>query len=153
MPPKKRARGIEKTRALIRAIYLNASATVRATDSTGKHELSEAFEVNRGVVQGDIVSPFCFILALQLIFLECDDRPNHGIVLKANTDRAVRVKAFRYADDIATISPGIVQTSERITAIAETPLNRGTLFSDRLPSTTTAYGTSTMYQRLKTFVG
>ena len=69
MPPKKRARGIEKTRALIRAIYLNASATVRATDSAGKQELSEAFEVNRGVVQGDIVSPFGFILALQL---ECD---------------------------------------------------------------------------------
>ena len=82
-------------------------------------------KVNRGVVQGDIVSPFCFILALQLIFLECDDRPDHGIVLKANTDRAVRVKALKYADDIATVSPDTTQTSERITTVAETSFNRG----------------------------
>lgn len=117
----------EKTRALIRAIYRNATATVRASDSAGKRALSEASSIDRGVVQGDIVSPYCSILALQLIFLECDDDPNHGIILQAGTNRAVRVKALKYADDIATISPDTVQTSKRITAIAETPFNRGTL--------------------------
>eukprot|EP01048_Picozoa_sp_COSAG05_P002853 COSAG05_NODE_124_length_17559_cov_8.898643_19_plen_150_part_00 len=70
-----------KIRMLIRSIYSNASAMVRASDSAGRTALSDSFSVNRGVVQGDIVSPFCFIMALQLIFLQCDDHPEHGIVL------------------------------------------------------------------------
>ena len=42
-------------------------------------------------------------MALQLIFLESDDPPEHGIILQEGTDRAVRVKGLKYADDIATI--------------------------------------------------
>jgi hypothetical protein len=53
----------------LRSIYSKANAVVRAKDNTST-EFSENFPVNRGVVQGDIVSPYCFILALQLI---CDE--------------------------------------------------------------------------------
>ena len=65
-----------KTRAIIRSIYQSASAVVRARDSSGFTVLSSAFSIDRGVVQGDIVSPYCFILALQLIYLRHDDNPD-----------------------------------------------------------------------------
>ena len=59
-----------KTRAIIRSIYSSASAIVRSRDeNSGYTAFSDAFSVDRGVVQGDIVSPYCFIIALQLIFL------------------------------------------------------------------------------------
>ena len=57
-----------KTRAVIRSIYSGCSAVVRGQDPAGHTALSDAFSIDRGVVQGDIVSPYCFILALQLIF-------------------------------------------------------------------------------------
>ena len=73
-------------------------------------------------------------MALQLIFLESDDSPDHGIILQEGTDREVRVKGLKDADDIATISPTVEQTSERITAIAETSFNRGTLEAHTIKS-------------------
>ena len=81
-----------KIRAIIRSIYNQATAVVRATDSGANSAMSEPFPINRGVVQGDIVSPLCFIIALQTIFLQCDDHPQHGIVLFPDTPHAVRVR-------------------------------------------------------------
>ena len=83
-----------KTRAIIRSIYQSASAVVRARDSSGFTALSSAFSIDRGVVQGDIVSPYCFILALQLIYLRHDDNPDTGITLQPNTPRAVTIRAL-----------------------------------------------------------
>jgi hypothetical protein len=123
-----------KTRAIIRSIYRGASAVVRATDSAGQTAMSEPFSVDRGVVQGDIVSPYCFIMALQLIFLQCDDRPDQGIVLQEGTESAVRVKSLKYADDIATISPNCAQTSQRITLIANKSFSMGTLEAHKVKS-------------------
>ena len=106
-----------KSRGILRSIYSKANAVVRAKDNTST-EFSENFPVNRGVVQGDIVSPYCFILALQLIMLRHDDNPSSGVVLFPGTDREVRVASLLYADDWATICNTTEEQSSRVTNIA-----------------------------------
>ena len=56
-----------KVRAMFRAIYRSASAftVVKGTDHKGVK--SDVFPILRGVLQGDILSPLFFILALTLI--------------------------------------------------------------------------------------
>ena len=56
-----------KVRAMFRAVYAQAKARVRVVDSAGARVYSEPFRICRGVVQGDIFSPLCFIMALELI--------------------------------------------------------------------------------------
>ena len=57
----------DKCRAVLRAIYESATAVVRVYSADGTFVLSDPFPVDRGVIQGDIVSPSCFTAALHLI--------------------------------------------------------------------------------------
>ena len=59
-----RAKAKTKTRAIFRSIYGNAFARTKVKGIDGQHEFSEAFPVRRGVIQGDITSPWYFILVL-----------------------------------------------------------------------------------------
>eukprot|EP01050_Picozoa_sp_SAG11_P050318 SAG11_NODE_27978_length_326_cov_1.634361_1_plen_82_part_01 len=56
----------DKSRAVFRAIYSKASARVRVRDGT-EEVISRAFDVRRGVVQGDICSPYGYIIALAFL--------------------------------------------------------------------------------------
>ena len=56
------------------AIYRNASACVRVTNSAGEKLYSGAFPIDRGVVQGDIFSPVVFILALAVVMARYRNR-------------------------------------------------------------------------------
>ena len=68
----KKAKVSRKCRAIFRAIYEAASGKVRVNGTLGKKILSEPFDIQRGVVQGDIVSPVLFILALDLLIQTYD---------------------------------------------------------------------------------
>ena len=55
-----------KTRSIFRAI--SATGVAKVSGTQGKFIFSDPFDIARGVVQGDIISPILFILALdQLI--------------------------------------------------------------------------------------
>ena len=56
-----------KSRAIFRAIYAAASGIARVNGTDGKYVYSGAFNVGRGVIQGDIISPVLFILALDAL--------------------------------------------------------------------------------------
>ena len=51
-----------KSRAIFRAIYRAATGMARVKGVDGETIYSQAFEVGRGVIQGDIISPMLFIL-------------------------------------------------------------------------------------------
>ena len=54
----------EKCKSIFRAIYAKATGCVRVTAIDGEKIHSEHFTIRRGVVQVDIFSPLCFIIAL-----------------------------------------------------------------------------------------
>ena len=96
---------------MVRAIYSSATAAVRVPKADGTNLVSDAFPVDRGVVQGDIVSPFCFIIALQHI------RQLHDIRSTAKFGD-VKIECLEYADDAALIDMLASDSSKRITALA-----------------------------------
>ena len=69
-----------KVRAMFRAVYSAATAYATAPTRDGKKINSPTFEINRGVLQGDITSPIYFILALELI-LRLHDKNPEGVSL------------------------------------------------------------------------
>ena len=105
-----------KCRAIIRAIYSKATAAVRVRKADGTIILSSTFPVNRGVIQGDKVSPMNFILALQLIRKMHDIRGG----VEANPEgESLRIDCLEYADDAALIDTAVERCIERINAFAE----------------------------------
>ena len=51
-----------KIRSMLRAIYSVTQGRARVRGINGTYILSDPFDVNRGVVQGDIISPVLFKL-------------------------------------------------------------------------------------------
>ena len=52
------AKATDKTRVMFRAIYKSATARTDVEGIDGKTEQSDVFPINRGVIQGDITSPY-----------------------------------------------------------------------------------------------
>ena len=67
-----------KSRAIFRAIYKAATGIARVRGVDGKYELSGKFNISRGVIQGDIISPVLFILALDQL-VRADNRQDRNM--------------------------------------------------------------------------
>ena len=109
-----RAKVSRKCRAIFRAIYAAAKGMVRVNGILGKKIFSEKFDIGRGVVQGDIVSPLLFILALDQI-IQKYDRAGKGV--KCGKELTVRV--LGYADDAAMAEEEAADMTTRLTAVAD----------------------------------
>ena len=64
---------------MFRAIYSAATARTEVQGADGEVYKSQAFPINRGVVQGDITSPLYFVLALEFILRTHDKHPDKGL--------------------------------------------------------------------------
>ena len=106
-----KAGATRKTRAIFRAIYAAATGVARVSGTQGKSVFSEPFDIARGVVQGDIISPILFILALDQL-IKAHDVLGTGV--KCNSGLVVRV--LGYADDAALLEPEIDDMSARLTS-------------------------------------
>ena len=105
------AGGSDKLRAVFRAFYDAAGATVRVGGLR-----SRVFQVDRGVVQGDIFSPWGFILALQSIM--CVPTQSGISVLGLWLDR------LEYADDAALLARSVEEAQQRLAELASTATRR-----------------------------
>ena len=105
-----------KCRAIFRAIYNNAQAKVKAMDFEDEKVYNEAFPIRRGVVQGDIFSPMCFIITLTVIM------KRHGKPVVNNSALGMIINSLEYADDATLFDINAInatQASKRVTLLAK----------------------------------
>ena len=102
-----------KSRAIFRAIYEAATGMARVKGIDGQTIYSEVFNVGRGVIQGDIMSPILFILALDQI-IQQHDAKGKGM----RCGRILKIKVLGYADDLAFIDTTVENMTARLTAVA-----------------------------------
>ena len=103
-----------KSIAIFRAIYSAATGYARVRGIDGEHILfSGTFKIGRGVIQGDIISPILFILALDQLVQEFD---GDGEGIKCG--RTLRLKVLGYADDAALIDEHADAMTKRLTTLA-----------------------------------
>ena len=108
------AKAKPKTRALFRSIYGGATARTKVKGVDGKEVFSEDFPIRRGVIQGDITSPWYFILALEAILREHDKDPCKGVPFRSAT-----IHTLGYADDCALVDSSADMATKRTTSIAQ----------------------------------
>ena len=105
-----------KVRRIVRAIFSAATGVVRIKQQDGEIAFSESFNIERGVLQGDIFSPVCFIAGLDRIF-RLHDQVNPGMTVGTGA-YTVRMSKFEYADDAALIDEDAKQATARVTSLA-----------------------------------
>ena len=113
-----RAKVSRKCRAIFRAIYNVAKGMVRVNGILDKKIFSEFFNICRGVVQGDIVSPILFILALDQL-IQLYDKSGCGV----NCGPHLTYRVLGYADDAALAEAKIEDMTKRLTTLADRSLS------------------------------
>ena len=97
-----------KVRLIVQAIFTAATGVVRVRQPNGKMAMSEPFNIERGVLQGDMFSPVSFIAGLDRIFRR-HDISNSGVTVGAG-ENAVCLSKLEYADDAALIDENVERT-------------------------------------------
>eukprot|EP01050_Picozoa_sp_SAG11_P030303 SAG11_NODE_8907_length_964_cov_1.041618_1_plen_172_part_00 len=84
-------------------------------DQSGEVTISPSFPVKRGVVQGDICSPYGYICALALLFMRHDPEGTAGcgITLRGGQNLC----QLTYADDSALLCSTAAEASQRVSNI------------------------------------
>ena len=70
-----------KVRRIVHSIFAAATGVVRVRQPDGSSELSDSFDIARGVLQGDIFSSIAFIAGLDRIF-RLHDAHAAGVTVK-----------------------------------------------------------------------
>ena len=91
----------------------------RARGIDGKYTFSGSFDISRGVIQGDIISPVLFILALDQLVQTVDKAGGKGAGKGVKCGRILKLNVLGYADDAALIEPCVEVMTDRLTAIAD----------------------------------
>jgi len=93
----------------IRCVYINAKSFVSTHDGD-----TEAFAVNTGVLQGDTLAPFLFIIVLDYVLRQAMCNSELGVTLRPRqgsrspAETAEYLTDLDYADDIALMSETIM---------------------------------------------
>ena len=81
---------------LVKAIYESATVRVRLTQQGGQKSYSRKVSVNRGVIQGDIPSPVCFLVALDKLL-----KDHGGLEFGIRLTDSILFSDIEFADDAA----------------------------------------------------
>ena len=105
-----------KLRRVIDSIFSAASGRIRVRNPDGTTDISEPFDISRGVLQGDLFSPVAFIVGLWRTFV-LHDPPNAGVRV-GKPPYEVDIVGLEYADDAGLLDEDAQQASQRVTALS-----------------------------------
>ena len=105
----------------IMSVYYGTTAHVRTADGT-----SDPFPLTTGVLQGDTLAPYLFIIVLDYIMRLAIPEPSIGFPLERGTVRTGKyITDLIYADDIATFTTCIAKAEKLLLAIEAAALPTG----------------------------
>ena len=134
----------------IRVLYTDTSATVLSPDGE-----TSPFDICAGILQGDTLAPFLFIIVVDYVLRMSVDKINdNGLMLhprKSSRNPAVHITDADFADDIALIA-GTLANAQNLLHSLESAANSVGLF---LNETKTEYinQTSDILSHIKTLAG
>ena len=100
----------------IRIMYENATCVVQSPDGT-----TEPFTTYQGVLQGDTLAPYLFVIVVDYILRQSvDNIHTNGITIKKGTSRrhpSQHVTDLDYADDMALISDTLAKAQELLSSL------------------------------------
>ena len=94
--------------------YNKIQFSVRVTGADGTRLISREFDIGRGVLQGDLISPLYFIIALAFVFKESDPRGSANIL-----GLLIDALFYMYADDAALLTSTAEEATERMDAVCK----------------------------------
>ncbi len=102
---------------LIERLYDNTIAQVITEDG-----LTEAFLILAGVMQGDTLAPYLFIIAIDYILNKAMEGKDYGFTLQQRRSRrypAVKISDADFADDLALITDTIAEAQKFLLSLEE----------------------------------
>lgn len=102
----------------ILALYQDTSAAVLTSDG-----LTQQFGTTSGVLQGDTLAPFLFVLILDWVLRVAIPDDNNGFLLTRRAGRRVperRISVLGYADDLALISSTVAGAQAMLSSLVAT---------------------------------
>ena len=109
------------------ALYNNSKSAVMVDGN-----ISEPFEVSTGVLQGDVLAPFLFIILVDYLLKKATSDLDSGAVTHPRRSRRYPVKVLNdldFADDIALLESTIPRAQAQLTSTAAAAKDLGLIIS------------------------
>ena len=110
----------------IEVLYTNSSSAVMVDGG-----ISKPFDVSTGVLQGDVLAPFIFIILVDYLLGKAAG-PDCGVVTHPRQSRRYPTKLLNdldFADDIALLESSIPRAQSQLTRTADAAANLGLIIS------------------------
>ena len=111
----------------ISVLYRNSKSTVMVDGG-----LSDPFDVTTGVLQGDVLAPFRFVVLVDYLLKKATSQLDSGVVTHPRHSRRHSAKSLNdldFADDIALLESSIFRAQAQLTKTAEAAANLGLVIS------------------------
>ena len=110
----------------ISVLYKNSKSAVMVDGG-----LSDPFDVTTGVLQGDVLAPFLFVVLVGYLLKKATSQLDSGVVTHPRRSRRHPAKSLNdldFADDIALLESSISRAQAQLTKTAEAAADLGLVF-------------------------
>lgn len=111
----------------VSAMYANTTAMVRTIDG-----MSDEFDINAGVLQGDTLAPFLFVWMVDYILRCALKESGVEFILQSRNGRrsqTIAVSDFAFADDVALVASSILDAQKLLLSIEKFAAELGLLLN------------------------
>ena len=111
----------------ISVLYKNSKSAVMVDGG-----LSDPFDVTTGVLQGDVLAPFLFVVLVDYLLKKATSQLDSGVVTHPRRSRRHPAKSLNdldFADDIALLESSISRAQAQLTKTAEAATNLALVIS------------------------